>query len=43
MDSKIIELEKYYLIEQLKAVALQTEHSGVKKVVDKAIEFINRQ
>jgi hypothetical protein len=43
MEAKIIDLEKHYLIEQLRAVSLQTEHIGVKKVVDKAIEFINRQ
>ncbi len=43
MEAKIIDLEKHYLIEQLKAVSLQTKQSGVKKVMENAIEFINRQ
>ncbi len=43
MSAKVVELEKYYLIEQLKAVATQTDHSGVKRVMEKAIEFIGRQ
>lgn len=43
MSTKLVDLEKYYLVEQLKAISLQTNHSGVKRVMEKAIEFLNRQ
>lgn len=40
--SQLHDLEKNYLIEQLKAVAIFTEHKKVKEIMDKAIEYVKK-